>query len=249
MDGERVSIMKPEQDAFGQFLLANLSNTISDEIIERDDNFISVVRPELYFSSYDDWSTHVKSGLAFAQGRVLDIGIGAGRHALYLQEQGFEVVGIDNSPLAVRVAKKRGVKDSRVMSITDVDDSLRQFDTIIMLGNNWGLVGGYLQAQSILKRLYQITSDDAKIIAETTNPYTTEDPIHLQYHHHNRQKGRMSGQIRFRVRYRHYCGDWMDYLLASLPEVKLLIQGTGWNLMQTFGDIDGQYTLILEKQS
>jgi SAM-dependent methyltransferase len=239
--------MKPEQDAFGQFLLANLNNNTSDEIIERDDNFISVMRPDLYFSEYKDWSPHVKSGLELAKGRILDIGLGAGRHALYLQEQGFEVVGIDNSPLAVQVAKARGVNDSRVMSITNIDDSLGQFDTIIMLGNNWGLLGGYLQGQSILKRLYEITSDDAKIIAETTNPYTTEDPLHLQYHELNRQKGRMSGQIRFRVRYRQYCGDWMDYLLASIAEVKLLIDGTGWNLVQTFGDIDGQYTLILEK--
>lgn len=242
--------MRYEQDAFGQFLLANLNTDgCADEIIERDDNFISVMRPDLYFSEYKDWSPHTKSGLELAKGRVLDVGIGAGRHALYLQEQGFEVVGIDNSPIAVQVAKKRGVKDGRVMSIADVDNSLGRFDTIIMLGNNWGLVGNYLQGQSILKRLYQITSDNAKIIAETTNPYTTEDPIHLQYHHLNRQKGRMSGQIRFRVRYRQYCGDWMDYLLASLPEVKLLVEGTGWNLTQTFGDVDRQYTLILEKQT
>ena len=242
--------MRPEQDAFGQFLLANLnSDSAIDEVIERDDNFISVMKPDLYFTSYDQWLPHVKSGLELAKGRILDIGIGAGRHALYLQEQGFEVVGIDNSRLAVQVAKKRGVIDCRVMSISDADESLGTFDTIIMLGNNWGLLGGYLQGQSILYRLYQITSDNAKIIAETTNPYTTEDPAHLQYHHVNRQKGLMSGQIRFRVRYRQYCGDWMDYLLASLPEVKLLIEGTGWNLTQTFGDTDGQYTLILEKQT
>ncbi len=241
--------MKPEQDAFGQFLLANLnSDDATDEIIERDDNFISVMKPDLYFTHYYEWSLHVKSGLELAQGRVLDVGIGAGRHALYLQEQGFEVVGIDNSPIAIQVAKKRGVKDARVMSINDVDESLGTFDTVIMLGNNWGLVGGYLQSRSILTRLYQVTSDDAKLIAETTNPYTTEDPIHLQYHELNRQQGRMSGQIRFRVRYRQYCGDWMDYLLTSLPEVKLLVEGTGWNLTQTFGDTDGQYTLILEKQ-
>lgn len=240
--------MKPEQDAFGQFLLANLnSDSAIDEVIERDDNFISVMKPDLYFTDYNDWSPHVKSGLELAQGRILDVGIGAGRHALYLQEQGFEVVGIDNSRLAVYVAKELGVMDCRVMSVSDIDESLGEFDTIIMLGNNWGLLGGYLQGQSILYRLYQITSDNAKIIAETTNPYTTEDPLHLQYHRQNRQKGRMSGQIRFRVRYRQYCGDWMDYLLASLPEVKLLIEDTGWNLAQTFGDTDGQYTLILEK--
>lgn len=239
--------MKPEQDAFGQFLVAHLHGRESYEIIERDDNFISVMTPELYFSEYASWKPHIQSGLKLATGRILDIGIGAGRHALYLQEQGCQVVGIDNSPIAIEVAKQRGVTDCRVMSISNLDDSIGKFDTVIMLGNNWGLLGSYEQGQKILNRLYDITSADAKIIAETTNPYTTEDPIHLQYHQRNRQKGRMSGQIHFRVRFRQYVGAWMDYLLTSRPEVEFIVKDTGWNLAQTFGNTDGQYTLVLEK--
>ena len=241
--------MNPEQDAFGQFLLANLNNNRSYEIIERDDEFISVMEPDLYFSDYDSWKPHIQSALQLVKGRVLDIGIGAGRHALYLQEQGFEVVGIDNSLLAVEVSKQRGVMDCHVMSIAGIDESLGIFDSIIMLGNNWGLLGGLVQGQAILKQFYNITTDDAKIIAETSNPYATDDPTHLQYHDLNRKKGRMGGQIRFRSRYRQYCGDWMDYLLASPLEVETIVEGTGWHMTQTFGDTEGQYSLILEKQT
>lgn len=239
--------MKPEQDAFGQFLMANLYGRESYEIIERDDHFISVMTPEFYFSEYVSWTPHIQSALKLATGRILDVGIGAGRHALYLQEQGYHVVGIDNSPIAIEVAQKRGVKDCRVMAVRDLDESLGKFDTVIMLGNNWGLLGDFYQGQTILKRLYDITSADAKIIAETTNPYTTEDPVHLQYHQRNRQKGRMGGQIHFRVRYRQHVGEWMDYLLTSHPEVEFIVKDTDWNLAQTFGDTDGQYTLVLEK--
>jgi len=44
---------------------------------------------------------------ASVAGRVLDIGCGPDRHSLWLQESVFDVVAIDISPLAVRVAKAR----------------------------------------------------------------------------------------------------------------------------------------------
>ena len=43
-------------------------------------------------------------------GKVLDVGCGAGNHTLYLQEKGFEVIGLDISPGAIGTCKLRGVK-------------------------------------------------------------------------------------------------------------------------------------------
>lgn len=42
-----------------------------------------------------------------APGRALDLGCGAGRHALYLASRGFEVDAVDLSPVAVAWAKER----------------------------------------------------------------------------------------------------------------------------------------------
>ncbi|MDG6899020.1 MAG: class I SAM-dependent methyltransferase [Nitrososphaerota archaeon] len=46
------------------------------------------------------------------KGKVLDVGCGAGRVALYLQGWGLDVVGVDNSPFALRVARLRGVRNT-----------------------------------------------------------------------------------------------------------------------------------------
>jgi 2-polyprenyl-3-methyl-5-hydroxy-6-metoxy-1,4-benzoquinol methylase len=245
--GVRDAMMTPEQDAFGQCLLAYLQTGAAVEIIERDDGYISTMGPALYFSGPEDWEPHILDALRRARGRVLDVGLGAGRCSLFLQAQGREVVGLDNSPLAVTVARQRGVQATRLLALADVDDTLGMFDTVIMMGNNWGLLGGFESGQAILKRLAQITTPAARIIAETTNPYTTDDPAHLQYHQRNRAQGRMGGQVRFRVRFRQYCGDWMDYLLNSVPEVEQLVAGTGWHLAQTLGDTASHYVLVLEK--
>ncbi|NQT82293.1 class I SAM-dependent methyltransferase, partial [bacterium] len=79
--------------------------------------------------------------MRLARGKVLDIGCGAGRNSLYLQQKGLDVLGIDLSPLAIMVCQLRGFKKARVMSITEVDSRLGTFDTIVMYGNNFGLFG------------------------------------------------------------------------------------------------------------
>jgi 2-polyprenyl-3-methyl-5-hydroxy-6-metoxy-1,4-benzoquinol methylase len=73
--------------------------------------------------------------MRFVKGRVLDIGCGAGRVALYLQKKGFDVSGIDVSPLAVKVCKLRGLKKARVLSISNIGAKLGKFDTLLMFGN------------------------------------------------------------------------------------------------------------------
>ena len=165
--------------------------------------------------------------MRYVSGRVLDIGCGAGSHSLYLQKKGFDVLGIDLSPLAVKVSKLRGVRRVRVRSIMEIGPRLGRFDTLLMMGNNFGLFRSFKRARRLLRRFNGITSGKARIIAETRDPYKTTDPFHLQYHRLNRSRGRMPGQVRMRVRHRKYATPWFDYLLVSRDEMKNILTGTG----------------------
>ena len=188
--------------------------------------------------------------MEFVKGRVLDIGCGAGRHSLYLQNRGFDVLGIDNSPLAIKVCKLRGLKKARVMSIDEIGKfAPNSFDTVLMLGNNFGLFGSPQKARELLKKLYEITSSKGLIIAESRDPYKTENPAHLEYHEFNRKRGRMPGQLRIRIRFEKYVTDWFDYLIVSKDEMKQILKGTGWKIKR-FIDSDGaQYIAIIHKQT
>ena len=116
------------------------------EIVERDDGLITYSRlPEHYFSKYEDWPLHEKKAMEFVKGNVIDIGCGAGRHSLYLQEKGFEILAIDNSPLAIKICKLRGVRNVRVSPIEEVSRERGLFDTILMMGNNFGLLTENIQ--------------------------------------------------------------------------------------------------------
>ncbi len=241
--------MKPEEDAVGQEIWAYYQGHEVLEIWERDDGYIiaSSTEPKRYFLEYDDWTFHEKQAMEFAKGKVLDIGCGAGRHSLYLQKQGFDVLGIDSSPLAVKVCKLRGVKLTKVMEIEDVVSESGSFDTILLLGNNFSLFGNFKKAQRLLKQLHRITSKSALIIAETRDPYKTDNPDYLEYYELNKEKNRMSGQLRSRVRFKRFVTKWFDWLMVSKKEMKEILNGTGWQVREFIDSGNAQFVAIIEK--
>ncbi|MDQ1278839.1 MAG: hypothetical protein QG670_99 [Thermoproteota archaeon] len=86
------------------------------------------------------------------------------------------------------------------------------------------------------------------IIAGTCDPYKTDDQDHLDYQELNRRRGRMSGQLRIKIRYRKYATPWLDYLLASKDEVKEIIKGTGWRAREFIDSEGSSYILVMEKE-
>ncbi|MFB3895631.1 MAG: class I SAM-dependent methyltransferase [bacterium] len=240
--------MQKWQDAYGQHFYHYLKTKTGFEIVERDDEYIDIAPIQGYFAEYKDWPNHVKQGMKYVRGKVLDIGCGAGRHSLYLQKKGFDVLGTDISPMAIKVCKLRGLKKTKVVSIDKLSSNLGIFDTILMQGNNFGLFGSFKRARRLLKKLYRMTSDTARIIAETNDVYQTTDPDHLGYQNYNRKRGRMPGQIRLRIRYKKYCTSWIDYLMVSKKELNQILIGTGWKLSRTIDSKGSQYIAILAKE-
>jgi SAM-dependent methyltransferase len=235
-------MLTKQQDAYGRIMWDYLHGKPSVELVERDDGFLDPGSPAVYFAEPRKWPA-----MRFVRGRVLDVGCGAGRCCLYLQKRGHQVVGIDISPLAIKTCRKRGVKDARVLPFTRVSRALGRFDTILMAGNNFGLFGSRRRARWMLRRLHALTTPNALIIAESNNVYQTKDPDHLQYHLFNRRRGRMSGQLRIRVRYRRYCTPWFDYLIVSPDEINAILAGTGWRVRRFLKSGGSVYVAVIEK--
>jgi SAM-dependent methyltransferase len=230
-------------------ILAALEDDRLVEIVERDDGLISASKfgPAFYLAPFSRWPANQRQAMRFVRGRVLDVGCGAGRVALHLQERDHEVVAIDLSPGAVEACRRRGVRDARLLALEDVDESLGQIDTVVMFGNNFGLFASHAKAKRLLRRLHRLTSDAARIVAETRDVRTSDDPMHVRYRERNVARGRMPGQIRLRVRFRDLATPWFDYLMVGRDELRELIDGTGWTLAQTI-DSDDTYIAIIEKR-
>ena len=213
------------------------------EIIERDDGLINGAPAAPYLEEPAAWPGHDHRALSRVRGRVLDIGVGGGRIALELQRRGVEVTGLDVSAGAIEVCRRRGLRD---LVLGTVDEHAAaagpSYDTFLMLGNNLGLIGGADRAPAFLGALAALARPGAQLIAHGTNPYNTTDPVHTAYHRWNRERGRLGGQLRLRVRYRELATDWFDYLVCSVDELRDLVAGTPWRVAD-IDDMDAPYYL------
>jgi SAM-dependent methyltransferase len=242
-------MLKEHEDAYGRELLAHYHGEHSFEIVERDDGYFDVSGgPEVYFAPYEAWPEHQQRAIQLAKGRVLDAGCGAGRVCLHLQNQGLGVLGIDISPLALEVCRLRGVKNLKLISLADVSPQLGSFDTIILFGNNFGLLAGFEEGRRILKNLHALTSPEAVILAESNDRNQTREPAHLAYQKWNHERGRMPGQLRLRVRFKQYASPWFDYLIVTKDEMQAMVAGSGWKIERFLDEPENSmYAAILEK--
>lgn len=239
--------LSADQDAFGLVLSDLLAGRAARTVVERDDGYFDSEDSSFYLRDVRRWPTVERQALRYVRGRVLDVGTGAGRVALELQRRGRRVVSIDVSPGAARVARKRGVKDVRTAQLEDLGDSLGRFDTVVMFGNNLGLLSSKTKARRILRHLHAVTTERGRIVGTNHDPHRTKDPVHRAYHRRNRTRGRMPGQVRLRLRYRHRTSPWMDWLFVSQRELEGLLHGTGWRLRRVL-ESDWGYAAVIEKE-
>jgi len=237
----------PNTDAYGALLQAHVDEGEEIEIVERDDGFIDAHEGVWhYFTEFDDWFEEEKEAIGYASGHVLDIGCAAGRVCLYLQKEGYRVTGIDNSPGAIRLAKKRGVKNAICRSITQIDRRLAPVDTFVLFGHNFGLLGNETRARWLLRRFKNLCNDDGLILATSRDASISDLPADIAYRRGNRRQGKLPGQMRVRIRYRDIRGLWLDFLFASKKEVIRIVDGTGWQVSHFIDGEKGSFAVILE---
>ena len=214
------------------------------EIIERDDGLINGAPVEHYLAEPAEWQPHDHRALRLVRGAVLDIGAGAGRTALELQRRGTAVTALDTSRGAIELARERGVRDTVLNTVDAFAGSPARYDTFLLLGNNLGLLESRERAPVFLAALARLARGRARLIAHGTDPYGTRDPVHVGYHRRNRERGRLGGQLRLRLRYRMLATDWFDYLVCSPAELESLLAGTRWRLT-AIDDADRPYYLAV----
>ncbi|HVB71448.1 MAG TPA: methyltransferase domain-containing protein [Acidimicrobiales bacterium] len=237
-------------DVFGRALWEWTRGGLAPEVLEREDGFLqSGAGPEVYLSEFRGWPAAERRTIRSLRGRVLDVGCGAGRVSLELQRRGIEVVGLDASPLAVRAARFRGVREVWCAKLEDLESRIDTFDSIVMFGNNFGILGTPDHARQCLIDLARFAMPDARIFTESTNAYGGGAPgFNRSYYRQNKMRGVAPGQIRLRFRFGSLIGPWFDWLYVSPKQMRLLLRGTGWHQARVIGTRLGEpYVAVLEK--
>ncbi len=189
------------KDLFGRAILDFATHNAPENLItetnisEADEMDVSYL-----FRSFSDMPKLEQKALSLAKGKVLDVGCGAGSHALYLQEKGFDVEAADISPNAVAACKIRGVKNVRQVALLDIEEDKR-FDTIYLLMNGTGIFGKLHNIDRYLTKLKTLLTDNGQIIIDSSDIVYMFDededggkwiPLYADYY----------GELTFSIRYK-----------------------------------------------
>ncbi len=234
-------------DAFGAAVLAFLETGRATYVVERDDGWVRAGDAGVYFAPPGEWPGDEIRTLDHVRGRVLDVGAGAGRHALELVARGHDVVALDTSPGAAEACRRRGIRHVFAGSIYELDDA-DGFDTLLLAGHNLALLAGPAATPAFLARLAELARPGARIVGTNRDPTATDDPDHLAYHDRNRAAGRPPGQVTMRVRYHRLASPWFDYRFMPPAELASVAGPEGWRVTHAEPITeDGTYLAVLER--
>lgn len=120
------------------------------------------------------------------------------------------------------------------------------FDTILMLGGNFGLLGAPKEARDTLRRLRELTRQGGRLLGASRDPRATADPDRLSYMQRNVERGAPPDLFRIRIRYRRFVTPWFDFLRLSPEEMGNLADGTGWELVKVLREEESLYIGVLQ---
>lgn len=157
------------KDLFGKAILDYQTNNSPEDLItETSISEPDEMRVAYLFRDFKEMPKLEQKALQLAKGKVLDVGCGAGSHALYLQEKGMAVTAIDISENAIKACELRGVQNCKVSNILDWDAS-EKFDTILLLMNGTGIFGTLKETTKYLQKLKSLLSKNGQILVDSSD--------------------------------------------------------------------------------
>ena len=122
----------------------------------------------MYFRNEVEMPELEDIALENCEGRVLDVGAGAGSHALALQVKGLDVSALEISPAACEVMESRGVKDVICADFFKFN-SKEKYDTILLLMNGTGIFQSLKVIDIYLKKLHSLLNENGQILIDSTD--------------------------------------------------------------------------------
>lgn len=152
-----------------------------------------------------------------ATGPVLDVGCGPGRVVAALTRRGVPALGVDLSPEAVKLARRRGARAVTGCVFEDVPEA-GSWRTALLLDGNIGIGG---RPSALLERVADVLAPGGEIIAEVDPP------------------GSPSGGVRVRLEAGGEVSDWFPWATVAADALPGVSEAAGIRLLETF-EADGR---------
>jgi len=182
-----------------------------------------------------------RQALDECRGRVLDLGAGAGCHALELQSRGFtHVRAVDHSAGAARVMQARGLREVAQHDIfAPRPPAEPPYDTILLLMNGLGLAGTLDGLDRFLAHARTLLAPDGQILATSSDiSYLYEDDEGALNFNLN---GPYYGEVEYTFQYQDQTGAPFPWLFLEASLLEDTARTAGYQVEFLTEDGQGQY--------
>ncbi len=201
----------------------------AEVIVRGEDGEEERVPAAVFFRGPADFSGLEEAALERCSGRVLDVGAGAGSHALVLQARGLEVVALDIAAEAVEVMRVRGVQDARCGDLFELTGE--RFDTLLLLMNGAGIGGTLEGLDRFLRFLPSVLTAEGQALMDSYD--MTELPPLVP--------GRYPGEMRFQLEYKDIRGADYDWLFVDMETLSDRAARAGLACEGIWHEAEGHY--------
>ena len=170
------------------------------------------------FRSYETMPKIERKALDVAEGKVLDVGAGAGCHSLVLQERGLDVTAIDISPHSIETMRERGVRKVMEQDFFTLEGN---YDSILMLMNGIGIVGTLERMPEFFKQIDKILVPGGQLLCDSSDiSYVFDDDMpDMDYY----------GEQSFWMQYKDTIGELFPWLYIDAETLRKVADVNGFN--------------------
>lgn len=210
------------KDVFGQAATDFLQTGKCRNIAVKSDVSAREYIPSSYlFRNYENMPDIEKEAIKNCRGEIIDIGAGTGCHALELQNRGFKVVAVENSPLLCNAMRKQGIKNVIEQDLWDLTNI--KADTILLMMNNLGIAGTLDNLPAFLMHLAEMLRPEGQILATSSDIAYLFDQgfIHTEKYY---------GELTYTLKYKNCKSDPFPWLFIDTDRLESLMQHIGMQL-------------------
>ncbi|AVR47441.1 SAM-dependent methyltransferase [Christiangramia fulva] len=169
------------------------------------------ILPEYLFRNFEEMPPIEQAALKLCKGKVLDVGCGAGSHALYLQNsEKLEVKAIDTSPRAIEITKKRGIYSAACINFFELENE--KFDSMLFLMNGSGIIGKLENIPRFFKKCREILKETGKILMDSSDLVYLFDEKPAEHPYY--------GELQFSLSYKGESSSTFDWLYIDEEMLK-----------------------------
>ncbi len=191
-----------------------------------------------YFRNAQQMPALEHSALQTCRGKILDIGAGAGSHALWLQQQNKDITALEISVLSCEVMQQRGIQ--KIMQQNIFSYTGETFDTLLLLMNGIGLCGTLDGLRRFLQHAATLLNPGGQILFDSSD-------VAYVYKNHFPDLKEYYGEIAYRYQYKGKKTDWFKWLYVDRHTLSAIAAAEGWRYEYITEDENGQYLARLQK--